>query len=196
MTRNQAIELIKRTHYGGLVPVDASHSDREVNLMLNIGISVAAIRNYRESVNVSNEEFIGDAFYVTLSNLAIDSNNEVETNYTPIGLSVGMVISGLSVSGLEKQPIPIETKDVFLWDELPMEKGRAGYHINGSKIKFLSKIPLTSKTVSVRMAGVPDTNDLNSELNIPSDQLSIAMEYVINLLDKRRQEDIASRTAK
>jgi hypothetical protein len=46
------------------------------------------------------------------------------------------------------------------------------------------------------MAGVPDTNDLNSELNVPSDQLSIAMEYVINLLDKRRQEDIASRTAK
>ena len=164
--------------------------------MLNIGISVAAIRNYRENVNVSNEEFIGDAFYVTLSNLSVDSNNEIETNYTPIGLSIGMAISGLSVSGLTKQPIPVESKDVFLWDELPIEKGRTGYYINGSKIKFLSKIPLTSKVVSVRMAGVPDTNDLNSELNIPSDQLSIAMEYVINLLDKRRQEDIASRTGK
>ena len=70
MTRKQAIELIKRTHYGGLVPVDASHSDREVNLMLNIGISVAAIRSYRENVNVNNEEFIGDAFYVTLNNLS------------------------------------------------------------------------------------------------------------------------------
>ena len=122
MTRKQAIELIKRTHYGGLVPVDASHSDREVNLMLNIGISVAAIRNYRENVNVSNEEFIGDAFYVTLSNLAVDSNNEVETNYTPVGLSIGMAISGLSVSGLEKQPIPVESKDVFLWDERRLSK--------------------------------------------------------------------------
>lgn len=196
MTRKQAIELIKRTHYGGLVPVDASHSDREVNLMLNIGISVAAIRSYRENVNISNEEFIGDAFYVTLSNLAIDANNEVETTYTPVGLNIGMAISGLSVSGLEKQPIPVEAKDVFLWNELPIEKGRTGYYINGSKIKFLSKIPLTTKTVSVRMAGIPDANDLNSELNVPSDQLAIAMEYVVNLLDKRRQEDIASRTGK
>lgn len=196
MTRKQAIELIKRTHYGGLVPVDASHSDREVNLMLNIGISVAAMRSYRENVNIDNEEFIGDAFYVTLSNLSIDSNNEVETNYTPVGVHIGVAIAGLSVSGLQKQPIPVDSKDVFLWDELPVEKGRVGYYINGSKIKFLSKIPLATKTVSVRMAGVPDTNDLNSELNIPSDQLSIAMEYVINLLDKRRQEDVASRTGK
>lgn len=196
MTRNQAIELIKRTHYGGLVPVDASHSDREVNLMLNIGISVAAMRNYRENVNIDNEEFIGDAFYITLSNLTIDSNNEVETNYTPVGVHIGVAIAGLSIPGLQKQPIPVDSKDVFLWDELPVEKGRTGYYINGSKIKFLSKIPLTSKTVTVRMAGVPDTNDLNTELNIPSDQLSIAMEYVINLLDKRRQEDVASRTGK
>lgn len=196
MKRKQAIELIKRTHYGGLVPVDSSHSDREVNLMLNIGISVAAIRNYRESVNVNNEEFIGDAFYVTLNNLTVDSNNEVETSYTPVGLNIGTTISGLKVDGLQKQPIPVEAKDVFLWDELPIEKGRTGFYINGSKIKFLSKIPLTSKTVSVRMAGVPDTNDLNSELNIPSDQLSVAMEYVIGLLDKRRQEGANSKMAK
>jgi hypothetical protein len=164
--------------------------------MLNIGISVAAIRNYRESVNVNNEEFIGDAFYVTLNNLAVDSNNEIETSYTPVGLNIGTTISGLKVNGLEKQPIPVESKDVFLWDELPIEKGRTGYYIVGSKIKFLSKIPLTSKLVSVRMAGVPDTNDLNSELNIPSDQIAVAMEYVIGLLDKRRQDGANSKMAK
>lgn len=196
MTRKQAVEIIKRTHYGGIVPVDATHTDREINLMLNMGISLVAIRAYKENININNEDVIGDAFYVTLSNLVIDGSEEIETSYTPIGVSIGIALSNLIVSGLEKQPIPLSAKEIFLWNELSNEKGRAAYYINGSKIKFSSKIPLAGKSVSVRVAGVPDTNNLDDELSVPSEQLSSAIEYVIALLDKRRQEDITSRTGK
>jgi hypothetical protein len=196
MTRKQAIEIIKRTHYGGTVPVDASHTDREVNLMLNMGISVVAIRAYRENININNEDVINDAFYVTLSNLIVDANGEIETSYTPIGVNIGIALSNLIVTGLEKQPIPLAAKEVFLWNELSNEKGRAAYYINGSKIKFLSKVPMVGKSVSVRVAGVPDTNNLEDELSVPSEQLSSAIEYVVALLDKRRQEDFTSRTGK
>lgn len=196
MTRKQAVELIKRTHYGGLVPVDASHSDRETNIMLNMGIAVAAQRAYVGNIQVDNEEFIGDAFYVTLSNLSIGSDNSVELAYTPISAKIGVSISNIKVFGLEKQPIPLSSNEIFLWDELPVEKGRVGYHINGSKLQFLSKIPLNGKTMSVRLIGLPDVNNLDEELNVPADTIAFAVEYAVNLLDKRRQEESASRIGK
>ena len=196
MKRRQAIELIKRTHYGGLVPVDASHSDREVNLLLNMGIAIAAQRAYMGNIQVDNEEFIGDAFYITLTGLTIESDNSVELAYTPISAKIGVAISNIKVSGLEKQPMPISSQEIFLWDELPVEKGRTGYHINGSKLQFLSKIPLTGKTMSARLVGTPDLNNLDEELNIPADTIPFAIDYAVGLLDKRRQEDLASRTGK
>jgi len=196
MKRRQAIELIKRTHYGGLVPVDASHSDREVNLLLNMGIAIAAQRAYMGNIQVDNEEFIGDAFYITLTGLTIESDNSVELAYTPISAKIGVAISNIKVSGLEKQPMPISSQEIFLWDELPVEKGRIGYHINGSKLQFLSKIPLTGKTMSARLVGTPDLNNLDEELNIPADTIPFAIDYAVGLLDKRRQEDLASRTGK
>jgi len=196
MKRRQAIELIKRTHYGGLVPVDASHSDREVNLLLNMGMAIAAQRAYMGNIQVDNEEFIGDAFYITLTGLTIESDNSVELAYTPISAKIGVAISNIKVSGLEKQPMPISSQEIFLWDELPVEKGRIGYHINGSKLQFLSKIPLTGKTMSARLVGTPDLNNLDEELNIPADTIPFAIDYAVGLLDKRRQEDLASRTGK
>jgi hypothetical protein len=196
MTRKQAIELIKRTHYGGLVPVDASHSDREVNLMLNMGIAVAAQRALMGNIQVDNEEFIGDAFYVTLAGLTVGADNSVELGYTPTSANIGISVSNIKVTGLEKQPIPISSKEIFLWDELPMERGRIAYHINGSKLQFLSKISLSGKTMSARFVGVPDANNLDDELNVPADTIAFCVEYVVGLLDKRRQEDIASRTGK
>jgi len=196
MKRRQAIELIKRTHYGGLVPVDASHSDREVNILLNMGIAIAAQRAYMGNIQVDNEEFIGDAFYITLTGLTIESDNSVELAYTPISAKIGVAISNIKVSGLEKQPMPISSQEIFLWDELPVEKGRIGYHINGSKLQFLSKIPLTGKTMSARLVGTPDLNNLDEELNIPADTIPFAIDYAVGLLDKRRQEDLASRTGK
>lgn len=196
MTRRQAIELIKRTHYGGLVPVDASHSDRETNIMLNMGIAVAAQRAYVGNIQVDNEEFIGDAFYVTLSNLSIASDNSVELAYTPISAKIGIAISNIKVSGLEKQPIPLSSNEIFLWDELPMEKGRVGYHINGSKLQFLSKLSLKDKTMSIRLIGIPDANNLDDELSVPADTIAFAIDYAVGLLDKRRQEESASRIGK
>ena len=196
MTRRQAIELIKRTHYGGLVPVDASHSDRETNIMLNMGIAVAAQRAYVGNIQVDNEEFIGDAFYVTLSNLSIASDNSVELAYTPISAKIGIAISNIKVSGLEKQPIPLSSNEIFLWDELPMEKGRVGYHINGSKLQFLSKLSLKDKTMSIRLIGIPDANNLDDELSVPADTIDFAIDYAVGLLDKRRQEESASRIGK
>lgn len=196
MTRRQAIELIKRTHYGGLVPVDASHSDRETNIMLNMGIAVAAQRAYVGNIQVDNEEFIGDAFYVTLSNLSIASDNSVELAYTPISAKIGVTISNIKVSGLEKQPIPLSSNEIFLWDELPMEKGRVGYHINGSKLQFLSKLSLKDKTMSIRLIGIPDANNLDDELSVPADTIAFAIDYAVGLLDKRRQEESASRIGK
>jgi hypothetical protein len=196
MTRRQAIELIKRTHYGGLVPVDASHSDREVNLILNMGIAVLAQKNYMDNVRADNEELIGDAFYTTLSNLTISSDNSVELAYTPISAKIGVSVSNVKVTGIEKQPIPISASEVFLLEELPMEKGRVAYYINGSKLQFVSKISLNTKTVSVRLIGVPDVNNLDEELSVPSDILTLAVEYSVGILDKRRQEDLASRTGK
>lgn len=196
MTRRQAIELIKRTHYGGLVPVDASHSDREVNLILNMGIAVLAMKNYNDNVRLDNEDFIGDTFYTTLSNLTIASDNSVELAYTPISAKIGISISNVKVNGVEKQPIPISASEVFLLEELPMEKGRVAYYINGSKLQFVSKISLLNKTMSVRLVGVPDTNNLDEELSVPADILALAVDYSVGMLDKRRQEDIASRTGK
>ena len=196
MKRRQAIELIKRTHYGGLVPVDASHSDREVNILLNMGIAIAAQRAYMGNIQVDNEEFIGDAFYITLTGLTIESDNSVELAYTPISAKIGVAISNIKVSGLEKQPMPISSHEIFLWDELPVEKGRIGYYINGSRLQFLSKIPLTDKTMSARLVGTPDWNTLEEELNIPADNIPFAIDYAVGMLDKRRQEDLASRTGK
>lgn len=196
MTRRQAIELIKRTHYGGLVPVDASHSDREINIMLNMAIAVSAQRALVGGIQIDNEEFIADEFYVTINNLSIGSDNSVELGYTLIGANIGISISNISVSGLEKQPIPISSREIFIWDELPMERGRVAYHINGSKLQFLSKIPLSGKTVSARFVGIPDTNNLDDELNVPADTMAFCVEYAVGLLDKRRQEDMASRTGK
>lgn len=196
MTRKQAIELIKRTHYGGLVPVDASHSDRETNIMLNMGIAVAAQRAYVGNIQLDNEEFIGDAFYVTLSGLTIGGDNSVELGYTLIGAKIGVAVSNIKVTGLEKQPIPISSNEIFLWDELPMEKGRVAYHINGSKLQFLSKISLSGKNMSARLIGTPDANSLDEELNVPADTIAFAIDYAVALLDKRRQEELASRTGK
>jgi len=196
MTRRQAIEIVKRTHYGGLVPVDASHSDREVNLLLNMGIAISAQRAYVGNIQLDNEEFISDAFYVTVTGLSISSDNSVELAYTPISSKIGVTISNIKVSGIEKQPVPISSQEIFLWDELPMEKGRIGYYINGSKLQFLSKIPLTSKTMSARLIGTPDGNNLDDELNVPADIIPFAIDYAVGLLDKRRQEESASRIGK
>ena len=196
MTRAQAVELIKRTHYGGIVPVDATHSDREVNIMLNMGIAAAAGKYYNDAVRLDNEDYIGDAFYTTLSGLTVAGDNSLETSITPLGMNIGISISGVTVSGLEKQPIPIRQNDVFLWNELPVEKGRAGYYIDGSKIQFISKVSLSGKSVAVRMIGVPDNNSLTDELNVPADMLTLAIEIAVAMLDKRRQEDMTSRTGK
>ena len=196
MTRAQAVELIKRTHYGGIVPVDATHSDREVNIMLNMGIAAAAGKYYNDAVRLDNEDYIGDAFYTTLSGLTVAGDNSLETSITPLGMNIGISISGVTVSGLEKQPIPIRQNDVFLWNELPIEKGRAGYYIDGSKIQFISKVSLSGKSVAVRMIGVPDNNSLTDELNVPADMLTLAIEIAVAMLDKRRQEDMTSRTGK
>ena len=196
MKRRQAIELIKRTHYGGLVPVDASHSDREVNLILNMGIAIAAQRAYMGNIQVDNEEFVGDAFYITLTGLTIEPDNSVELAYTPISAKIGIAISNIKVSGLEKQPIPISSQEIFLWDELPIEKGRVGYHINGSRLQFLSKVSLDGKTMSARLIGTPDLNNLDEELNVPADTIPFAIDYAVGLLDKRRQEESASRMGK
>lgn len=196
MTRRQAIEIVKRTHYGGLVPVDASHSDREINMMLNMGIAVAAQRAYVGAIQIDNEEYVGDAFYITLSGLTIGADNSVELAYTPISAKIGVAVSNIKVTGLEKQPIPISSQEIFLWDELPKEKGRVAYHINGSKLQFLSKISLNGKTMSARFIGTPDANSLDEELNVPADTIPFAIDYAVGLLDKRRQEEVASRTGK
>jgi len=196
MTRRQAIELIKRTHYGALVPVDATHSDREVNLMVNMGIAMAAQRAYMGSIQVDNEEIVGDAFYITLTGLSIGPDNSVELAYTPISAKVGVAISNIKVAGLEKQPIALSSQEIFLWDELPVEKGRVGYHINGSKLQFLSKVSLNGKTMSARFIGTPDLNNIDEELNVPADTIPFVVDYVVGLLDKRRQEESASRIGK
>ena len=50
--------------------------------------------------------------------------------------------------------------------------------------------------MSARLIGTPDLNNLDEELNVPADTIPFAIDYAVGLLDKRRQEESASRMGK
>lgn len=185
MTRMQFIERNLRQIYGGF-PTDDSQIDYDlVNSWLSDAIAIAAKSNYTDSIKIDGIAYINGSFYTTYKGLSITPDElftwKVELPHIPFGLGANEGISTLQVKDGSNISLPV----IFITHaqkgyyqgmrEIP---NKVLAYSEGKFIYVLTPILLTQFTATATMVSGGDGDDLDSELNVPSDYYPVMVEYL------------------
>lgn len=195
MRRIELIERLRRMVHGGIPTDDSEITNNLVNSWLGDAIAAAAKANYVESIKLDGVAYVNNGFYSTFSGIVVTKDPTDDFQYAidlpqmPIGIGRNEGIATLQFKkdgqasytaiplsvnqwGYRKGIRPIQNKITFLQE--------------GSSVKIETTIPLNSFTATVRMISGGDSNDLNSDINVPQEWFPMMAEYIAkNLMIER-----------
>lgn len=185
MTNRQLAELIQRQIAGGTPSDDFEPKLEEIALWIPHGVAAAARVNYTDGVNVDGIEFVGDAFYTTIKNLALTLDEDTGWYQTtlptlPYGLSTGYDITAMRVQGdrqVSDAAIRIPQRQVSFYDRMRLPPNKLFFWVEGKTVNVKSFAVLDGMAVRVTMA-TPGTGGLDADMNCPDDYIPMVVDYV------------------
>lgn len=193
MTRRTYIERLRRQIYGGYPSDDATITENLVNLYLNDAVAIAAKTCYTDSIKLDGIAYINNSFYTTYKGLSFSQDEsfiwKTELPHLPYGLGENEGVSTLQVKDSSNVSLPV------IW----MTQAQKSYYqtmraipnkvlafMEGKFVYIITPILLNSYTANVTMVSGGNSNDLDSELNVPQDYFPIMNEYIIKQLTIER----------
>jgi hypothetical protein len=203
MTREAVIELIRRQIYGGYPSDDAEITINLVNYWLEPALAVAAKTNYTDSIKMDGIAYVNGGFYTTFKGItvSVDETNlyKVALPQIPVGLGNDEGISTIQLKDTESKQL----SQPFVWltqtqkaysHNMRAIPNKILCYLEGGFVYLMSTLILNSYTATVCMISGGDMNDLDSELNIPSDYFPVMVDYIKQQLmfEKSQPQDTAN----
>lgn len=187
MTRLYFIERTLRQIYGGQPTDDSSITANLVNAWMNDAIAIAAKSNYTESIKLEGVAYVNGGFYSTFKGLEIEMDEnflwKVELPHIPVGLGVDEGISTLQIKDASTKQISlplvwINQNQKTYYQTMRAVPNKVLAYSEGKFVYIITAILLNSYTATATMISGGDADDLDSELNVPSDYFPMMVDYI------------------
>lgn len=188
MKRGDFIERHRIQIYGGMPTDDAEITDSLINFWLSDAIALAAKTCWKESIQIDGVAYLNNSFYTTYSGIAITTDDTDNLCYKftlpdiPFGLGknegIAMIQLKDSNGFVSQNLIPLSMNQIGYASRQRPIPNKIIYWYEGSIVRMKTALILTEYTAGVRMASGGNSNDLDSELNVPSDYYPIMVDYL------------------
>lgn len=188
MTRGEFIERHRIQIYGGIPTDDAEITESLINYWLSDAIGHAAKMCWKESIQIDGVAYLNNSFYTTYSGIAITTDDTDNLCYkfslpdVPFGLGknegIAMIQLKDSNGFVSQSLIPLSMNQVGYASRQRPIPNKIMYWYEGSIVRMKTSLILTGYTAGVRMASGGDSNDLDSELNVPADYYPFMVQYI------------------
>lgn len=188
MTRGEFIERNSRQIYGGIKTDDAEITDNLINSWLSDAIGYAAKACWKEAIQIDGVAYLNNSFYTTFSGIAISADDTDNLCYkfilpqVPFGLgkNEGIAVIQLKDSNgfVSQSLIPLSMNQIGYASRQRPIPNKIMYWYEGQIVRMKTSLILTEYTAGVRMASGGDSNNLDSELNVPADYYPLMVQYI------------------
>ncbi|MFS8083146.1 MAG: hypothetical protein ACMG51_06820 [Ginsengibacter sp.] len=193
MTRLTLIRRLIRDVFGSQPMNDTNLTDNFVNVFINEGIAIAIKQNWKESIQLDGIAYVNDSYISSYKGLTVTKDEDFIYKVTlpsiPTALGRNEGFQSLrfkAVDGKVSNDCVILNSSQIPFMNYREIPNRILAYYEGGNVFAQSTLPLNTYTAQVRMISAGDT-DLNGELNIPDDALSIVTGYVSTILIRERQ---------
>jgi hypothetical protein len=197
MTRRTYIEQIRRLIYGGQPDDDAEITVGLVNVWLNQAIGLAAKTNYKDAIAIDGISYVNNSFYTIFKALPVVEDEQfiwkIELPSIPIGIGTSEGISTLKFKDFESRQLSWPV----IWlsqNQLSYEQGMRDIpnkllaYSQGKFIYVKSTLQLMDYTAQVTMISGGNSNDLDSDLNVPDDYIPTMTAYLLQHFNIERNQ--------
>lgn len=203
MTRYTFLERCLVQVYGQFPTDDAEMTIDLVNSWLPDAIASAAAQNYKESVQIDGIGYVNNSFYTTFSGISITLDDTENLCYKltlpeiPVGIGRNQGVSTLKFkdsNGLVSlTAIPVSIDEWGYAEGLLVIPNKILFLPEGKVLRMKTTLPLFQYTGVVKMISGGDSNNLDSELNVPPNYLVTITEYIKQqlLFEKTQPKDVA-----
>lgn len=197
MTRKFFIEQVLRQVYGGWITDDNTITTNLVNSYINEAIAASVKRNAAENLQIDGVAYVNNSFYTTYNINSITEDENFIFKFSipqiPIGVGSNEGIASVQFKDADKnlsyEAVILNMNQVSYLSSMRNIPNKVLVWFEGNVVYIKSLINLTPFKAKVRMiSGTKDSNDINSELQVPDDSLPFIREYVVNQLIKERQQ--------
>jgi hypothetical protein len=196
MIRKQLIEQIIRLVYGSQPSDDASITPGLVNQMINQAIGTMARLSYKESIQLDGIGYINNSFYTTFKDITIFQDEQFTYRITlpqvPISLGKNEGISVLKLKDpdgeVSRPVIWISQDQVGYYQSMPQIPNKILAYYQGNIAYMLSTLQLNEYKAQVTIVSGGDSNNLDSQLNVPDDFISGIVDMVVKSLVQSRAQ--------
>jgi hypothetical protein len=188
--------------YGGFPEDDAEITYDLLNSWMADAIANAAKQCYVESIKLDGVAYVNNSFYTTFAGLSVlsdDTSNQgykIELPEIPVGIGKNEGVSTLQFrddSGFVSLPVIwLNMNQQGYSDSMrPIPNKILGWS-EGKYIRLKTPLILTEYTAIVKMISGGDSQDLNSQLNVPPDYHEPMVEYLKKQMafEKSQRPDI------
>lgn len=182
--------------YGQKPSDDAEITYNLVNLYLSEGIGVAAQASYKGAIQLDGVGYVNNGFYSTFSGIAIsqDSTDNLLYAFTlpeiPVGIGNSMGIADTRFKDSNNYTsfpgIPLSVNQWGYFDSMQPIPNKVLMMQEGKIVRAKTQLILTSFTATVKMISGGDSTNLNSELNVPPDYITVIRDYIVKQLMAQR----------
>lgn len=190
MLRSVYIEKTLRQLYGGYPTDDSDITPGLINVWLSEGVAEAAKQNYKDTAVMDGVAYVNNGFYSTFKGISISADEKFSWKLTlpelPVGLGTSFGIDRIQLKDDLKNItfplIPISANQRTYFETMRAIPNKTVYYQEGGFVYIYSTLLLNQYTASVSMISGGDSTDLNSELNVPPDYLSVVDAYIGRML--------------
>lgn len=194
MLRRTYIERALRQIYNGFPPQDSNITVNLVNTWLPDAIGAATRKNYTDNYTIEGINFVNNSFYTSFSGLEVESVESglyrITLPQIPVGLGYSEGISTLqfvdSMGVVSRTAVPLSTNQTTFFFNMRPIPNKLLYYSEGIYCYIKSVVGLTPYTATVRMMSGGNSQDLDSELNVPPDYFDLITEYIKKQLISER----------
>lgn len=190
ITRRNIIDQIRRIVYNGVPPDSAMITVNLVALYLNEGIALAAKQAFADSYQIDQVGDVPGAFYMTFSPFTL--SHDANTGYysfgipkMPLSLPEGKDISNVFIISGSKRKTEcsrINTRDLQLMFEVPLDTSEVYYWTEGMTAFLWSKIDITGYTAYIRMP-YAEGDSLDDAINCPPDMIPSVIDFTMKAMN-------------
>lgn len=202
MTRRTFIERTLRQIYNGMPSDDSEITYNLVNIWLSDGIGAAAKKNYTDNFQLEGVGFVNNSFYSTFKGIVIEEEDRNLYTATlpqlPFGIGqtdgTPIVIFKDGNKTLSYPAVMLSENQVGIQRQMRRIPNKIICYTEGIYLKIITSIIMTPYTVNATLVSGGDANDLDSELNIPADYMSVCVEYIKSqlLFERKMIPDLAN----
>jgi hypothetical protein len=195
MTRQTAIEILRRQIYGMQPSDDADITEGLVNQWLEPALAVAAKSNYGDNFKLDGVAYVNGGFYTTFKGLEVETDEQflwrIELPQMPVGIGSSEGINTIQLKDSESRQLsrPFifinQAQKSYYMNMRPIPSKTLCYQ-EGSNIYIISNLILNGYTAQVSMISGGDMSNMQSELNIPNDYFPIMAQYIYQQLTLQR----------